>query len=75
MVSTPVEETLATALPEMEPRSALPMTAALAGPPTVLRVSAKARRMKKSPAPDFSRKAPMRMNGATYWIIILAESP
>ena len=69
IVKTPVEETLAMALPDMDPKKALPTTAALAGPPTDLLVTAKARFIKKSPAPVVSKKAPRRMNGTTYRVM------
>ncbi|GAB1400872.1 hypothetical protein MASR1M66_23280 [Aminivibrio sp.] len=42
MVKHPLEETLAMALPEMEPIMALSMTVALAGPPTVFLVTEEA---------------------------------
>ncbi|MPN03239.1 hypothetical protein SDC9_150466 [bioreactor metagenome] len=62
MVKTPVVATLAEALPLMQPTNALDMTAALAGPPMLLPVKAKAMSMKRSDPRVASRKAPKMTN-------------
>ncbi len=61
MVKEPVATVFATALPETDPMKPLEITAIFAGPPTRRPVRAWAKLMMKSPAPDFSRKAPKRM--------------
>ena len=58
IVNVPVATTLATELPEIDPKNALARTATFAGPPVHLPVAAHAMSMKKSPAPDFCRNAP-----------------
>jgi len=58
MVRLPVVTVLAIAEPEIEPVAAEASTLALAGPPRKRPAAAKARSMKKRPAPLTSRKAP-----------------
>ncbi len=53
---------MATAEPETEAIRHELITDALAGPPTLLPVRARATLMKKRPAPDRTRMAPKRMN-------------
>jgi len=65
MVNAPVETVLAIALPEMEPKKPLAITATLAGPPTLCPTAARGKSMKNFWAPDFSKKAPKRTNRMT----------
>ena len=58
MVNEPVVTVLATELPEIMPKKVLEATAALAGPPLVQPVNAKATSVKNWPAPVFCRIAP-----------------
>jgi hypothetical protein len=51
------------------------VTAALAGPPTALRVRAKAKSIKNFPAPDLSRKAPKMINMMTYFTMKAVAMP
>ena len=65
MVKAPVVITLAPVLPEIEPIIPLAMMAVLAGPPVILPVTAYAKVLKNSPAPETSKKAPKRTNKKT----------
>jgi hypothetical protein len=65
MVSHPSTITLATALPEMVPNSALEMHEIFPGPPRVQPVMAEAKSMKSCPVPDFSKKVPKTMKRMT----------
>ena len=58
MVKVPVLYTLATAEPEMEPKSAEAKMDTLAGPPLDLRVATHARSRNTCPSPAFWRKQP-----------------
>ena len=58
MVKTPVETTLATAVPDREPNRAEAATAAWAGPPAKRPVAAMAMRNSTAPAPDCCNTAP-----------------
>jgi hypothetical protein len=58
MVNDPVVTVLATELPDIMPKKVLEATAALAGPPRVQPVKAKATSVKNCPAPVFLRRAP-----------------
>ena len=62
IVSAPVVTVFAMAEPEMEPIAAEAMTLALAGPPRKRPAAAKARSIKKRPAPVTSRNAPNNTN-------------
>ena len=62
MVITPVDAVLATAEPEIVPVSPLAMTATRPGPPTKRPATVLDILTMKSPAPDFKRNAPNRMN-------------
>ena len=55
--------------------TALAITATKPGPPVSLPATARETSTMKSPAPDFSRKAPKRMNMKTYVAEILAIVP
>ena len=59
-MSAPVVTVFAIAEPEIDPMAAEAMTLALAGPPRNRPAAAKARSMKKRPAPVTSRNAPKR---------------
>ena len=65
MVSQPSTMTLATALPETVPKSALEMQDIFAGPPVKRPATLLARSKKNCPAPDFSRRAPKTMKRVT----------
>ena len=65
MVTTPVETTLDTALPEMEPNSAEATTAIFAEPPRVRPISAAARSVNHSEPPERYRSCPISMNSTT----------
>jgi len=65
IVKLPVATTLATGLPDMLPKTALPQTAIRAGPPEMRPANALARSIKKSPPPDRCRKAPKTRKGMT----------
>ena len=58
MVKTPVETTLATAAPDIVPKSAEPTIAAWAGPPANRPVAAKAILSSTAPAPAVCSTAP-----------------
>ena len=58
MVMTPVDATLETALPEIEPNMAEAVTAILADPPRLRPISAAAISVKKSEPPDSSSNRP-----------------
>ena len=58
MVRTPVVETFATAEPEIMPISPEEITAAFAGPPTVLLLSFMPQSMRTWPPPVFVKNAP-----------------
>ena len=65
IVMTPVETVLATEEPETEPIKPDPNTATKPGPPIILLARERDKSMMKSPAPDFTRNAPKRMNMKT----------
>jgi hypothetical protein len=71
MVMVPVVVVLATELPDIMPKKVLATTAALAGPPTVPLVRAKATSVRNFPPPDLRRIAPYKINRK----IKLAETP
>jgi hypothetical protein len=71
MVIVPVVVVLATELPDIEPIIVLATTAALAGPPVVPFVIAKAISVRNFPPPDFCNIAPYKINKK----IKLAETP
>ena len=75
MVNEPVDTTLATDDPEIDPNSAEVRTAILAGPPRHLPVSAVPSSMKNCPAPLASRKAPKIMNGKTKVAKVAVTTP
>ncbi len=58
IVKEPVVTVLATELPEIIPKNVLETTAALAGPPLVHPVRAKAMSVKNSPAPVLRSRVP-----------------
>ena len=62
MVKQPVETTLETELPLMEPKSALEMAAVFAGPAVKRPPMEYARSMKYRPAPVCSKSAPNTKN-------------
>ena len=62
MVKVPVDTTLAMALPEMEPKSPLAMTATLPGPPILCPTAARGKSTKNFWAPHFSKNAPKITN-------------
>ena len=75
MVITPVLATLATALPEMLPNSALATTAAFAGPPRYLPMVACASFRKISPPPVTNSICPNRMKANTTMIAMRSGAP
>ena len=72
---TPVETTLETALPEIDPNSPEAITAILAEPPRVPPISAVAMSVNHWEAPDFSRSWPSRMNMMTMVQMIVIGKP
>ena len=64
-MNAPLVTTLAMALPDTDPIAAEARTAAFAGPPLCLPVTAYARSMKNWPAPVTSRSAPNKMKMKT----------
>ena len=75
IVMTPVDAVLATAEPEIVPVRPEAKTATRPGPPTKRPATDRARLITKSPAPDFSKKAPKRINIKTKVDDILAILP
>ena len=72
---TPVDAVLAMADPEIVPVSPEANTATSPGPPGSFPATDRARSMTKSPAPDFKRNAPKRININTKVEEILAILP
>lgn len=62
---TPVDATLETALPEMEPNMAEAKTAIFADPPRNLPMRAEASSVNHSDAPVVRKSRPMKMNRTT----------
>ena len=75
MVITPVEATLETAEPEIEPNSPEATTAILAEPPRDRPMRAAARSVNHSDAPVWSRSWPIQMNSTTVSTMILSGRP
>ena len=75
IVITPVETVVATAEPDTEPMRPEPMTATCPAPPWYRPATPRATVTMKSPAPDFSRNAPNRMNMKTNVDEMFATMP
>jgi hypothetical protein len=75
MVKLPVDTTLATEEPEIDPKRAEVTTAILAGPPLHLPVKAFPSSIKNPPAPLRSKKAPNTMKGKTKVAKVAVTTP